>query len=140
MNGQDFLRIAREAFEPFLKELGFVIDEPSISGRSFHISFTTHKSVVSVSYEPGDDALFVMVIGRKNGQWSDIDNRKETPWFPDLNSQYKAAVTQTERLANEKAFKFVMVRDNEERQLLKAAKELRLVLPKYLRSPDGQRT
>jgi hypothetical protein len=48
-----------------------------------------------------------------------------------------AAVTQPERLANEKAFESVMVNVKEERLILKAAKELRLVLPKYLRSLDG---
>ena len=139
MNGQDFLRIAHEALEPFLKELGFAMDEPSISGRYYRVSFTAPQSAVSVSYEPGDDALFVMVFGRKNGQLSDIDNRKETPRLSDLNSRYMAAVTQAERVVNEKAFESVLVHDNEERQLLKAAKELRLVLPKYLRSPDGLR-
>lgn len=138
MNGQDFLRITHEAFEPFLKELGFVMDEPSISGRYYRTSFTAFQNAVSVSYEPGDDAFFVMVFGRKNGQLSDIDNRKETPRLSDLNSRYMATVTQAERVANEKAFESVLVHDNEERLVLKAAKELRLVLPKFLRSPDSR--
>lgn len=140
MNGQDFLRIAHEAFEPFLKELGFSMDEPSISGRYYRASFTASSNAVSVSYEPGDNALFVMVFGRKNGQLSDIDNRTETPRLADLNNRYMATVTQVERVANEKAFDTVMVHDQEERLLLKTAKELRLVLPQYLRSPDGLRT
>jgi hypothetical protein len=139
MNGQDFLRVSHEAFEPFLKELGFSMDEPSISGRYYRVSFTAPQSAVSVSYEPGDDVLFVMVFGRKDGQLSDIDNRKETPRLSDLNSRYMAAVTQAERTMNEKAFESILIHDNEERQLLKAAKELRLVLPKYLHSPDGLR-
>jgi hypothetical protein len=140
MNGQDFIRITHEAFEPFLSKLGFAMDEPSISGRYYRVSFTAPQSAVSVSYEPGDDALFVMVFGRKNGQLSDIDNRKETPRLSDLNRRYMTTVTQAERVANDKAFESVMVNDNEERQLLKAAKELRLVLPKHLCSPDGLRT
>jgi hypothetical protein len=41
-------------------------------------------------------------------------------------------ITKTERAANDLAFKSVSAKDPEERQLLKAAKELRLVLPKYL--------
>jgi hypothetical protein len=140
MNGQDFFRVLHEAFEPFLKELGFSMDEPSISGRYYRASFTAQSNAVSVSYEPGDDALFVMVFGRKNGQLSDIDNRIETPRLGDLNNRYMATITHAECVANEKTFESVIVHDKEERLLLKAAKDLRLVLPKYLRSPDGLRT
>ena len=134
MNGQDFLRIANEAFVPFLKGLGFVMDEPSISGRFYRVSFTGYAHAVSVSYEPGDDALFVMVFSRKNGELSDIDDRTKTPRLADLNSRYMATVTNEERTENETVFESVTANDKEERLLLKAAKELRLVLPKYLRS------
>jgi hypothetical protein len=134
MNGQDFLRIANEAFVPFLKGLGFVMDEPSISGRFYRVSFTSSAHAVSVSYEPGDDALFVIVFSRKNGELSDIDDRTKTPRLADLNSRYMATITNEERAENERAFESVAVNDKEERLLLKAAKELRLVLPKYLRS------
>jgi hypothetical protein len=134
MNGQDFLRIANEAFVPFLKGLGFVMDEPSISGRFYRVSFTGSDHAVSVSYEPGDDALFVMVFTRKNGELSDIDDRTKTPRLADLNSRYMATVTNDERIENEAVFESVVVNDKDERLLLKAAKELHLVLPKYLRS------
>lgn len=134
MNGRDFLRIANEAFVPFLKGLGFVMDEPSISGRFYRVSFTGSAHAVSVSFEPGDDALFVMVFGRNNGELSDIDDRTKTPRLADLTSRYMAAVTKEERAKNERAFEAVAVSDNEERLLLKAAKELCLVLPKYLNS------
>jgi hypothetical protein len=132
MNGQDFLRIAHEAFEPFLKELGFVMDEPSISGRYYHVSFTAAKNAVSVSYEPSDNALFVIVFDRRNGQLSNIDDRGAPPRLADLNSQYMATITQEERVAVAKRLESVAVRGHEEQQLLKAARELRLVLPKYL--------
>lgn len=134
MNGQNFLRIANEAFVPFLKGLGFLMDEPAISGRFYRVSFNGSAHAVSVSYEPGDDALFVMVFSRKNGELSDIDDRTKTPRLADLNSRYMAAITNEERTANESVFESVVVNDEEERLLVKAAKELRLVLPKYLRS------
>ncbi|MCS7062617.1 MAG: hypothetical protein NZM04_00980 [Methylacidiphilales bacterium] len=134
MNGQDFLRIVNEGFAPFLKQLGFVMDEPSISGRYYRVSFTGSAHAVLVSYEPGDEALFVMVFSRKNGELSDIDDRTKTPRLADLNSRYMAAITNEERAENERIFKSVAVNDKEERLLLKAAKELRLVLPKYLSS------
>ena len=101
MNGQGFLRIATEALVPFLRELGFVMDEPSISGRYYRASFTGIAHAVSISYEPGDDALFVMVLSRKNGELSDIDDRAETPRLADLNDEAARNDTRpsTERLA-----------------------------------------
>lgn len=134
MNGQDFLRIVKATFVPFLKEMDFVMNDPSISGRFYRVSFTGPSNVVSVSYEPSDDTLFIMVLSRENGQLSDIDDRLKTPRLADLNSRYMQKIGSDERASNEVFFESVVVRDNSERLLLKAAKELRLVLPKYLQS------
>jgi hypothetical protein len=132
MNGQDFLRLANEAFGPFLKELGFSMDAPSISGRLYRASFNGPKHSVSVSFEPGDNAFFVLVFSRANGELSEMDDRLKTPRLSDLNSHYMNMVSSEERAANESAFQSVVARDAEEGVLLKSAKELRLVLPKYL--------
>src|SRR5204863_7251060 len=132
MNGQDFLRIANEAFAPFLKELGFSIDTPSISGRLYNATFTSQEHSVSLSFEPSDEAFFVLVFSREHGELSDFDDRLKTPRLSDLNSRYMKTVTNEELVSNEAAFRCVVVRDEEERALLRAAKELRLVLPRYL--------
>lgn len=132
MSGHDFLRIANCAFSPFLRELGFSTDSPSISGRFYRISFTSQDHVVWISFEPGDDALFILVFSLENGELSDIDDRLKTPRLADLNRRYMHMVTKEERIENEEAFKQILVQDQEERLLLKAAKELRIVLPKYL--------
>lgn len=133
MNGQDFLRVTKGALVPFLKDLGFSMDSPSISGRFYRVSFTGVAHTVSVSYEPGDEALFIMVFGRESGELTDIDDRLKTPRLSDLNARYMPTISSEERAANEAAFASVEARDKEELALLKAAKELRLVLPKYLR-------
>jgi len=132
MNSQDFLRIVNAAFGPFLKEMGFSMDPPSVSGRLYRASFSSPKHVISVSFEPGDEAFFVLVFSREDGGLSDIDNRLKTPRLSDLNSRYMKSVTSEERAANERAFESVAARDNEEKVLLRSAKELRLVLPRYL--------
>lgn len=66
MDGQDFLRIVDSAFAPFLHELGFSMDPPSVSGRLYRASFTGAAHAVSVSFESGDDALFVVVFTRED--------------------------------------------------------------------------
>lgn len=132
MSGPGFLRIVRAGFAPFLAELGFTMDSSCVSGRLYRATFTSPKAVVSVSYEPGDEVLFVMVFRRQDGVLSDIDDRSNTPRLTDLNMRYMHTITKEERLANEALFGTIEPRDKEERSLLKAAKELRLVLPKYL--------
>jgi len=136
MNGQDFIRIAGEAFAPFLKGLGFAMGTPSISGRHHWISFTSNTHVVDVSYEPGEpgDALFVQVSTREKGKLSAFDDASKTLRLADLNSRFMQFVGDEERTANEAVFRSVVAHDKMERLLLKFAKELRLVLPRYLQS------
>ncbi len=88
MNGQGFLRIANEAFAPFLEELGFSMETPLISGRFYRASFIGSKHLVSVSFEPGDKAFFVLVFGCEHGVLSNMDDCLKTPRLSDLNRRY----------------------------------------------------
>jgi hypothetical protein len=132
MNGQDFVRLVNTAFSPFLRELGFSPDPFAISGRFYRASFTGPLHSVSVSFEPGDNAFFVLVFTREGRRLSDIDDRLKTPRLSDLNRRYMNTVTDEERAANEDAFAGLEPADDEEAALIRYAKELRLVLPKYL--------
>lgn len=137
MNGEDFARIAGEALAPFLAELGFAMEEPSISGRHYRVRFLGSDHAVSVSYEPGDEALFVMVFGYKDGEVSDIDDREATLRLADLNRRFMHEVSEEEFVANDAYFESVPIGDEEERRVLKAARELRLVLPRLFSSESS---
>jgi len=134
MNGDDFKRIIAEAFEPCLKKLGFALKALSISGREYSVCFESDAQVVDVSYEPGDDYLNISVYRRENTTLSDIDDRSKTPRLSDLTRQYMPLVTRDERSVNEALFKSIVTRDATEGRLLKSAKDLCLVLPKYLKA------
>lgn len=134
MNSRGFLRIANEAFAPFLSQLGFEMEKPTLSGRYYQASFIGCGHSVIVTYEPGDEALFVIVPSCRNGQFSNIDDRGKTPRLADLNDRYMPTITKEERAENARLFEHIVANDKEERQLLKAALELCLVLPKYLLS------
>jgi hypothetical protein len=132
MSGDGFLAIVEAAFEPFLSELGFVREKHSISGRQYCAVYSTSTHSVSISYEPGDEALFILIFGREDGELTDIDDRSKTPRLSDLNRRYMRMVTKDEFAKNEETFASVFVQDKEERSLLRSAMELRLVLPMYL--------
>lgn len=139
MNGVNFLRIVENAFLPFLKDFGFSMDAPSISGRCYRASFSNPTSVISVSFEPGDDAFFVKIFSRlDNNSLSDYDDEIKSPRLADLNTRYMHLVTSDERLANNAVFGSIQAIGREEARFLKYAKELRLVLPKYLAQQGGQ--
>ena len=134
MDGHGFLRLTSEAFEPFLSDLGFQMKPPSVSGRFYEASFTGARHEVTLSYEPGDDAFCVMIFTREGDRWSDIDDGSRTPRLSDLNMRYMHLISQSERTANQAFFASVVVRDATERLVLKAANDLRLVLPRYLQA------
>jgi hypothetical protein len=134
MNGQDFSRVIDQAFSPFLRELRFIAQPTQISGRAYHASFSGPQHTLSVSFEPGDDYFSIMLLAKGADDLASIDDRSKTPRLSDLNARYAASVSSAEREANELFFSGVSVNHPFERQLLKFAKELRLVLPKHLMS------
>jgi hypothetical protein len=136
MNGQNFLRIINEAFVPFLSDLEFMMDAPSISGRYYHVQFRNIAHVISVSYEPGDEALFIMLREREGDRLSDIDNRLKSPRLDDLSKLYMHTITVEKRERSKALFDSIMVHDKAEQLLVKSAQELYLVLPKYLDQGD----
>ena len=137
MNGQDYTRLAHEAFEPFLSELGFSMESPAISGRQYRVSFVSETHAIWIAYEPGDNALFVHVFGCRNGVLSDIDDTNATPRLGDLNKRYMSTVPGDKYAENYEYFKGVLASDEEEQAVLKVARELRLVLPSYLADSKG---
>lgn len=137
MNGFEFFRIADEAFAPFLKELGFSMDTPSISGRLYRISFSSRTHSIQISYEPGDEAPRILVFTKEHGRISELDDRAKKPRLADLNSRYAREIGVDNRAANDAVFASIHINDKQERLLLKAAKELRLVVAKYLSSGHG---
>ncbi len=132
MNGQNFLRISSEAFNPFLSELGFQPDTPSVSGRHYRAAFSSPTHTVSVSFEPGDDVFQVLVFSRVLGRPSAIDDPRTTPRLSDLNARYMSMVSDAERTRRKSSLEHVTANDDDERTLLKLAAELSLVLPHYL--------
>lgn len=132
MDGHGFLRVVREGFLPFLSNFGFQMGVPVASGKFYRVSFEGEGCVISIYYEPAEDYLLILILNNENGQVSDIDDRSKTLRLADLNRQYMPLVTKAGREKNEAFFDLVHVEDEEEKLLLKKAKELRLVLPLYL--------
>jgi hypothetical protein len=140
MNGDNFVRIVDEGFWPFMRHLGFIMEKPIVGRRLYSVTFTGEGHAVSISYEPDDIQPSVLVFSLVGGRKSSIDDRNATPRLSDLNAIFMKmkSVTKQERAINDAFFNLIVANDSEERLLPKSAKELRLVLPKYITS--GRKT
>lgn len=77
VNGRDFARMVDRGICPFLSELGFELEAPSISWRMYRARFDSKTHSIDLSFEPGDRTLFVIVLTRENGELSNIDDSNQ---------------------------------------------------------------
>jgi hypothetical protein len=131
VTSDSFAEFVSRVFLPFLKPLGFNLEAVTMSGKQYAANFVARDCSVAVAYEPGDDYLEV-AVGPKDPTLSEWDDRDVTPRLQDLNRRYMPHISTGERVANDGYFASIQVKDDLERRLLKAAKELRMTLPRYL--------
>jgi hypothetical protein len=132
-NGDSFQRLIREAYVPFLKELGFSGKPVHVSGKYYCAYFVSTHHTLSVSYEPGDHYWDIRIETHGGaGDLKSFDDRSITPHLADLNTRYQGQVSGAERSQNETFFDGIEAKNADEAYLLKCAKDLRIVLPKYL--------
>jgi hypothetical protein len=94
----------------------------------YSVEFGSDTHVVSVSYEPGDDYLLVVIFTVKDGIRSNIDDRAATPRLSDLNARFLHASDADE--LNRRRSEAALV--PEERRIQCIGAELSIVLPRYL--------
>ncbi len=134
MNEKDFTEMINKAFIPFLKDLGFIMDSQNISGKFYKVSFSDSTHKVNIAYEPSEKERLFVVIFRINSPLSEFDNRSKSPSLSNLNSLFMNQISTDQRVLNDEYFKNIEIKDEDGKLMLKTAKELRLVLPKYLDS------
>ena len=127
MNGVEFVLAVRRYVGPVLERPGFQVTT-DISGRMYSVEFGSDTHGVSVSYDPGDDFLLVVIFTVKGGIRSNIDDRVATPRLSDLNARFLHASDADElnRRRSEGAL------GPEERRIQRIGAELSIVLPRYL--------
>jgi hypothetical protein len=132
MNGKSFSDLIDLAFRPFLSDLGFNLQPIHVSGRYYRANFVGNQQTLTVSFEPGDESITIMLIKNTDDSLDAIDDSERAPRLSDLNKRYMSKTTAAERTENDSYFGHIERADPAERLLLKCAKELRLVLPLHL--------
>jgi hypothetical protein len=134
ITSERFQSLIKQAFNPFLIEFGFKPEKPHLSGRYHRANFIGNSHTIIIYFEPGEAYLTAMLVKNDDYDLSSIDDPKKTPRVSDLNRIYMGKITPSERANNESFFSTIEVKDQNEQALLKLAKDLRLVLPRYLRT------
>ncbi len=132
MTGNRFAALVKAIFNLFMCDLGFKAEKPHLSGRYYRASFVGNKHTLVVLFEPGDDYLTTMLVCNDDNDLAAIDDPQRTPRLADLNRRYMNEVSQQDRQANDAYFSSINVVGRKEQELLKCAKDLRLVLPRHL--------
>lgn len=128
MNAEAFHDVVRRLISPALEPLGFVL-QMSVSGRMYSAEFVSPDHVASISFEPGDDYLLVVVFTVTDGVRSDLDDRQRTPRLCDLNRRFMspAEIEQLHRSPTLECTGYPSTA-----KLVKSARELAVVLPRYV--------
>jgi hypothetical protein len=134
MNSQSFKNFSLRVFNPFLKEIGFSLSEIDFNGKFYSIYYDNSIYRVVLSFEPGDSYLSLMLQNKEHDDLTSIDNPEITPRLNDMNLMYMKDVGVSERRENDNYFSSITPENQIEKCILKLAKDLRLVLPKYLRN------
>jgi hypothetical protein len=127
MDSDSFIKTVGQILDPVLGPRGFS-PHYSASGRLYLAEFVSPDYVVSISFEPGDEFLQVAVFTVTNGIRSELDDRDATPRLSDLSTRFlhPSDATDLGRTKDE-----ISRNDRSLLKLVKSAKELAIVLPRY---------
>ena len=138
MTSDRFTYLIQKAFSPFLSDLGFKPLSLKLSGLHHSANFIRKDYTLIVSFESISEFCTAMLVQNNDKNLSSIDDPKKNPRLSDLNRMYMGRVTPSDRKNNELFFSTIKIKNQNENPLLRCAKDLRLVLPGYLR--DHSRT
>lgn len=134
MTSQKFVQIINEFFVPFLHDMGFRLDSIEVNGRFYLARFKGSNHLLNVCFEPGEDYLSAQMSTNGKDIFKVLDDPKFSPKVSELNRRFMGAVTNLEFEANNRFFESATADDPLDRKLIKIARDLRLVLPKFLAS------
>ncbi len=129
IEGKEYIKIVKSFYSFLELEFGFNKVNEIINGNAFYdVEYKNKEKLVSISYENIEDHLEVIVFKLFNGAVPDYDDKSKTLHLSELNKLLVKKIDKKQINLNAQYFSKYNAKDNLERKLLKAAKELRLCL------------
>ncbi|HEX8576642.1 MAG TPA: hypothetical protein VF677_10160 [Flavobacterium sp.] len=134
VDGKVYIKIVKLFFDFLITEFGFKQIKEIENGNAFYdVEYWDAERAISVSYENIEDYLQILVFKLKNGKLPDYDDKTHTLHLQELNKIVLSEIDKKEIEDNNALFSKFESKDDLERKLLKAAKELRLALKHWNR-------
>jgi hypothetical protein len=132
ITGDQFTESVEKLFSFLNADLAFSdVSKKIRNGLFYDIEFKSIDKIISVSYEAREDYLQIILFKLKDGEMPDYDDPKMTIHLDQLNKAIMPLVEPSEITENNNYFASKKASSNIEKQLLKAAKELRLCLRNF---------
>ena len=127
-----YLEAAKAYFHFLIPEFGFSLSmETARSVVFYDLEYRSPTQAISISYENLEDYFQVIVYQLVNQQLPSYEDKRRTLHLQSLNQVLGAIVGPADWIENQHHFRAFNPETTVERQLLKAAKELRLCLTHF---------
>ena len=135
IEGKEYTKSVKLFYSFLETEFGFNEVSETIHGNAFYdVEFKDRERCVSVSYENIEGHLDVIVFMLQNGELPNYDDNTKTLHLKQLNRLVMAKASKEEINLNAEYFAEYNAKNELERKLLRAAKELRLCLKQFVKT------
>ena len=125
MTSTEFKTYVSFYFDHWLEFYGFHVPANfTLSGKLYESIYEKNDRVLSVSYEPGDDYLVVMLFEKRGNCLSDFDDLSSTKSLSQLNKEFFPKVEKSETRKIDQYFNSLVAESEESKILKKKAREL----------------
>ena len=132
IGGKEYMEKVKEYYSFLSTEFNLAIVNEKIRGNAFYdVQYGDKTKTVSINYENIEDCFQVIIFKLQNGQMPDYDDKTNTLHLNKLNAAVLSKVDKNESNLNNEYFTKFQAKDEIEKKLLKAAKELRLCLKHF---------
>lgn len=129
ITGERYIEKVKLYYSFLVTDFGFKLGKEKINGNIYYeAQYEDISRVISISYENIENVFFVIIYLLENGQLPNYDDKTHTLHLNALNASIISKLDKSKILLNNNFFKKFKPENNLEKELLKAAKELRLCL------------
>ncbi|MBG6188387.1 hypothetical protein [Flavobacterium sp. CAN_S2] len=123
------IELCKKSFSFLITEFECKLEKIIENGNVFFdINYAGTNKVISISLETYENYLRVVIFDLENGKLSDYDDKAKTIHLNQLTKEYFPKISKNEITENSMFFKNISTETEIEKQIVKCAKELRLVL------------
>ena len=126
---EKYSELVKNSFSFLITEFEFNLNKIVENGNMFYdIEYSGINKVISISLETYENYIRVVIFKLDNGKLSEYDDKTKTNHLNQLTKEYFPKISKEEITENSLFFKNILTETETEKQIIKSAIELRLVM------------